>query len=33
MTLLVLDLKLPEALAGIDDASLHQALLDLLPKL
>jgi len=33
MTLLVLDLKVPEALAGIDDAGLRHALLALLPKL
>ena len=33
MTLLVLDLKLPETLAGIDDAGLREALLALLPKL
>ena len=34
MTLLVLDLKLPEALAGmVDDAGLRAALLALLPKL
>ena len=33
MTLLVLDLKLPETLAGIDDAGLREALIALLPKL
>jgi uncharacterized membrane protein len=33
MTLLVLDLKLPQTLAGIDDAGLREALIALLPKL
>jgi len=33
MTLLVLDLRLPETLAAIDDAGLRKALLALLPKL
>jgi uncharacterized membrane protein len=33
MTLLVLDLKLPERPAGLDDAGLHEVLLGLLPKL
>ena len=33
MTLLVLDLRLPEPLAAIDDAGLREALLALLPKL
>jgi uncharacterized membrane protein len=33
MTLLVLDLKLPAAAPGFDDAGLRQALLELLPKL
>ena len=33
MTLLVLDLKLPEALGTVDDAGLRAALLALLPKL
>ena len=33
MTLLVLDLKLPQTLTGIDDAGLREALIALLPKL
>ena len=33
MTLLVLDLRLPQAAAGLDDAGLREALVALLPKL
>ena len=33
MTLLVLDLKLPDAIGGLNDGALRQALISLLPKL